>query len=378
MSVINVGGDKPWEARVHMPPGWKPRHPSRRFARKRDAQEWEAEMRRQRDRGVRVDPSAAKATVAEYAAGWVSGREPGLRPNTRRAYGTWLHQHIEPTPLGSRPVAQVKPSEIQAWANSRAKLMGPRTLREHVTRLRSVFAAAVLDGVRPDNPVLPARGPSGLSLPRISRRRVVPLTGGQVAAWAAAAPPRVRAMILTQAGLGLRISELRALRVQDVNWPLATEVRVTAQLDPSGTSRVDLKTERSERTIPLPATTARVLAAHLAQFPASDDGLIFHPEWWGGAAGWTLGGALGKYYRDSAVAAGLPAGTSSHDLRHHYCSVLLAAGQSVHAVAERIGDAPARVLETYGHLMPDRDDETRQAIDAVWAAAGDEAARGTR
>ena len=60
---------------------------------------------------------------------------------------------------------------------------------------------------------------------------------------------------------------------------------------------------------------------------------------------------LSLFYRESAAAAGLSAGMTSHDLRHHYASVLFAAGESVHAVAERIGDTPAMVLNVYGHVM---------------------------
>ncbi len=67
--------------------------------------------------------------------------------------------------------------------------------------------------------------------------------------------------------------------------------------------------------------------------------------------------------------AELPAGTTTHDLRHHYASVLLAAGESVVAVAERLGHENATlVLKTYGHLMPDSEDRTRRAIDAAWSA----------
>ena len=48
-------------------------------------------------------------------------------------------------------------------------------------------------------------------------------------------------------------------------------------------------------------------------------------------------------------------------LRHHYASVLLAAGESVVAVAERLGHENATlVLKTYGHLMPDSEDRTRR------------------
>ena len=46
--------------------------------------------------------------------------------------------------------------------------------------------------------------------------------------------------------------------------------------------------------------------------------------------------------------------------------MLLAAGESVVAVAERLGHEDASlVLSTYGHLMPDSDDRTRSAVDAA-------------
>jgi site-specific recombinase XerD len=36
-----------------------------------------------------------------------------------------------------------------------------------------------------------------------------------------------------------------------------------------------------------------------------------------------------RVFKPAVQKAGLPAGTTSHDLRHHYASVLLAAGESV-------------------------------------------------
>jgi integrase len=69
--------------------------------------------------------------------------------------------------------------------------------------------------------------------------------------------------------------------------------------------------------------------------------------------------------------AELPAGTTSHALRHRYASVLLAAGEFVVAVAERSGHENATlVLNTYGRLMPDSEDRTRRAIDDAWTNDG--------
>ncbi len=78
-----------------------------------------------------------------------------------------------------------------------------------------------------------------------------------------------------------------------------------------------------------------------------------------------------RVFQRAVERAGLRLGTSSHDLRHYYASVLLAAGESVIAVAERLGHEDASpVLSTYGHLMADSEDKTRKAIDSAWCGPG--------
>ena len=170
----------------------------------------------------------------------------------------------------------------------------------------------------------------------------------------------VRAMILTQAGLGLRISELEGLRVQDVDF-LRREVHVRVQLN-RRRKLVDLKTKNSAGVVPLPERVAGVLAGQIRDFPPLADGVIFRQP---NGALWNDGSQWAEYHR-AAVAAGLPDGTSSHDLRHHYASVLLQRGESVAVVAERIRDTKEMVLSTYGHLMPNQEDRTRRAIDDAW------------
>jgi len=113
------------------------------------------------------------------------------------------------------------------------------------------------------------------------------------------------------------------------------------------------------------------LAAHIAEFPQPDDGSLFTT-------------ANGNRYRHehygarifapSVKKAELPAGTTSHALRHHYASALLATGESVVGVAERLGhDNATLVLKMYRHLMADFEDRTRCAIDDAWTNHGTQA-----
>jgi integrase len=271
-----------------------------------------------------------------------------------------ISKHIEGTTIGDKRLSAVRASEIQAWVTDRAKVLSPTTVRLLVQTLRSVFNAAVQDRLIASSPV------ARLSLPRSENARIVPLTVAQVQALADAMPDRCRAMIIIQAGLGLRIAELLALRLEDVDF-LRRTVRVEWQLTQDGKHRVSPKTPRSRRTVPLPTVVAETLAAHISEFAPAEDGSLFT----------TTSGNLyrqehfgARVFKPATKSAGLPAGVTSHDLRHHYASVLLAAGESVVAVAERLGHENATlVLKTYGHLMPDSEDRTRRAIDTAWSTS---------
>lgn len=155
--------------------------------------------------------------------------------------------HIASRPIGSRRLSAVLPSEVQAWASERAAVLAPITLRNLVGLLRSIYASAVLDRLVASSPVV------RLTLPAAHRERVTPLTVDEVRGLAAAMPARNRAMVLTQAGLGLRIGELLALRVEDVNF-LRRTVRVEWQIAPGSKVRSVPETRRSRP----PDSAARV------------------------------------------------------------------------------------------------------------------------
>lgn len=344
---------KVYDVRFRDPDG---RQRRKTFAKKGDADRFAATVEADKLRGQYVDHSD-RTTVAEYARAWAAARPH--RQSTARRVSSLIETHIAGTRLGGRRLAAVRPSEVQGWASERSQVLAPSTLRNLVSLLRSIYASAVLDRLAASSPVV------RVALPRHEQARVVPLTVEQVGHLADAMPPRNRAMVLTQAGLGLRIGELLALRVQDVDF-LRRTARVEWQLAPGGKTRSEPKTPRSRRTLPLPQVVADALAAHLAEFPAGADGSIFT----------TRTGAVYRhdYYGSRIFAAavsraGLPTGTTSHDLRHHFASVLLAAGESVVAVAERLGHENASlVLSTYGHLMPDSEERTRRAVDEAWSA----------
>lgn len=318
-------------------------------------------------RGAWIDTNDT-TTVADYARQWAAARP--FRPTTARRVEGTISRHIEGTTLGSRRLVSVKPSDVQAWAADLSKRLAPSTLAGVVTTLKAVYAAAVLDRLVASSPVVK------ISLPRAEQPRVVPLTVDQVRQLAATIPERNYAMVITQAGLGLRLGELLALRAEDVNF-LGKSVRIEHQLSELTRERVEPKTPRSRRTIPLPEVVGNALAAHMATFPPLADGSLFYGN---NERPYDHTFYSTKVFRAAArklaTAKGstFPAGITTHDCRHHYAAVLLAAGESVVAVAERLGhDNATMVIKVYGHLLPDSESRTRRAIDAAWSEAETEA-----
>jgi integrase len=224
--------------------------------------------------------------------------------------------------------------------------------------LRSIYSSAVLDRLVASSPVV------RVQLPRDDRERVVPLTVAQVQALAdamrraagdGAHPGRARAADRRAAG-----AARPGRRLPAADGP------GEFQIAPRTKVRTEPKTPRSRRTVPLPQVVADALAAHIAEFPPGADGSLFTSPT---RRRVLAASTTGRVFTAAVKRAGLPAGTTSHDLRHHYASVLLAAGESVVAVAERLGHENATlVLKTYGHLMPDSEDRTRRAVDEAWCA----------
>ncbi|MGH3965083.1 MAG: tyrosine-type recombinase/integrase [Pseudonocardiaceae bacterium] len=306
--------------------------------------------------GQWVEPT--DATVTECVTRYAAGRPH--RASTRERWASLIRCHIEPLPFGKLRLASVRPSEVQAWITDRSAVLAPSTVQSLVKVVRGAFTAAVADRVISVSPFTTTR----IAIPRVDRPRVVPLTVEQVQRLSDAMSPRYRALVLVQAGLGVRVGELIALRVDDVNF-LGRTVRIERQMDRVTREHQAPKTPRSVRTLPLPTVVSQALAEHIRKFPPASDGLIFHTE-----AGGPLTESIRRTFPRAVRKVGLSPSTTPHDLRHHYASILLAAGESVVAVAERLGhsDGGALVLSTYGHLLPGADDRTRKAIDAAWTA----------
>ncbi|MBQ0983525.1 site-specific integrase [Streptomyces sp. F63] len=113
-------------------------------------------------------------------------------------------------------------------------------------------------------------------------------------------------------------------------------------------------------------SSAAALAALLKAHPTGREGFVFR-----GADGGPVARTwfYDNVWRKAVQRAGLPKGTGMHALRHTYASLLIAAGESVKVVSERLGHTNAAMtLNVYSHLFPDSENKTRKALDNAFAA----------
>jgi integrase len=358
MASISKRSDGKWRARYREPEG---KERAGHFPTRAKAQAWLDAQTASLVTGTYVDPKVGrKTTFRNYAESW---RQVQLhRPGTARSVEQQLRLHVYPR-IGARPIAAIRPTEIQSLVRELSEKLAPGTARVAYGRVVSIFRAAVRDRVIASSPCTDVKRP-----PASGSAKLEVLTTEHVLALAEAVPKRYSALIVTGAGLGLRPGELFGLTVDRVDF-LRRTVTVDRQLlytKGESVKLAPLKTTASYRTLPLPRTVAEALAAHLAAFPT--DGFVFTNE----RDAPIQGHPFSAVWERARKAAGLPAWATPHALRHYYASLLIQSGASVKAVQARLGHGSAIVtLDTYGHLWPDEEDRTRAAVDTAFENLAD-------
>ena len=304
--------------------------------------------------GSYIDPTAGQTTLAEYAAAWQKSQLH--RPTTVMQVDAHLRNHVMPF-FGDRPIASIRPSELQAWVRSRAEVLAPAT----VEVVHRIFAAVLNTAV--DNRLL-ARSPASASdSPARFRHEVQPPTVEEVEALIDAMPDRYKALAVLAAGTGLRQGECFGLTVDRVDF-LRRTITVDRQRILPGTGQPQFgppKTAASVRTVPLPKVVGESLAAHLERRA----GRVWWPDLHQRAQRPASPQPLRRDLARCRSSAGLD-GLRFHDLRHFYASLLIRHGESVMVVQARLGHASAsETLDTYWHLSPDNQERTRAAVDEV-------------
>jgi integrase len=360
VSSIDKRPNGSWRARWREPGG---RQRAQHFPRKIDAQQHLASITVDLARGAYIDPDAGRVTVEEYGIAWMAAQP--WRASTRDVRERVWRDHVVPH-LGHLQLRQLRPSDVQAWVGMLSTSgAAASSVDLYYRTLASVMRSASRDKLVHESPC------AGIRLPSADRpsSALVPLTVEQVQTLADEVPDRYRALVLVSAGLGLRQGEACGLTVDRVDF-LRRRVTISRQVVTGKTSADHafgpVKTAASNRTIPLPVSVADVLAAHLAEFGEGADRLIFVTS-----EGTMVGRqAWSTVFKSATRRRGIDA--SSHDLRHHCASLLIAAGCSPRAVASFLGHkSAATTLDTYAHLWPSDEGRITEAIDAGFRPSED-------
>ena len=260
--------------------------------------------------------------------------------------------------LGDRPLGSIRRSDIQTWVKGRSEVLAPGSVELIYRWVSTVFKATVADRLIPSSPCI------SIKLPPRDKGEIVPMLASEVDALADAIAPRYRALVLFAAGTGMRQGECFGLTVDRVDF-LRRQVRVDRQLLNVKGGNLEWGAPKSSagfRTIPLPKVVTDALAAHLKQFGEGPERLVFTNSFGSGLRR----SPFNEAWHRATEQLGLAKSVTFHDLRHFYAWLLIAHGCSVKAVQRRLGHQSAmETLDTYSHLWPDSDDETRDAVDLV-------------
>ena len=302
-------------------------------------------------------------------------RVAGARTSYLQGCESMQRVHISPR-FGDVPVSAVTTADVEGLAAAMLKSgRAPKTVRNVLTFLHSVFEHALDRSLAAENPVRRATRPGRrregdrspdlqfLSVEELDAviraipdeivvRTPAPTRRGRGGPAAPPPPdvlgPVLRVVVLAAAMTGLRQGELLGLRWRDVDWSVQRiRVRNTfVRGEHSGAGKSDLSTRRS-----VPMTDR--LAGELDRWSrrsvyCTDDDLVFaHPQ-----TGRPLDRSkVTRRFKAACREAGVRE-VRFHDLRHTFATRLAASGQPMRTIQEFLGHADSKTTQIYAHYAP--------------------------
>jgi integrase len=297
----------------------------------------------------------------------------------RRSYleGCESMQRIHLSPrFGDTAVSDVTTAHVEALATAMLKSgRAPKTVRNVMTFLHSVFEEALDRGLIRENPVRRATRPGRRrtgdakadlqflsveeleavlrAIPNETVTRVpAPSRRGRPGSAPPPPPdvlgPVLRVVILTAAMTGLRQGELLGLRWRDVDWAVQRiRVRNTfVRGEHSGEGKSELSTRRS---VPMTDRLAGELDSwsQRTAYQGDDDLVFAHPQTGNPLDRSKVTKRFKQACRDGGVRV-----IRFHDLRHTFATRLAASGQPMRTIQEFLGHADSKTTQIYAHYAP--------------------------
>ncbi|HEV2784677.1 MAG TPA: tyrosine-type recombinase/integrase [Actinophytocola sp.] len=360
------------------------RERSQAFTTKRPADKHWQKMETDRDRGEYHDPKAGRADFDGIAQRWLKSRV--VDPSSKIRYESVYRLHVKPVFGGA--VKRIRASDVQMFQAELGERLGPSTVAAARLVLLGILDLAVEDQLIKKNParsrvVDTVSVDDGEKIQAWSSERVFKLIDGH--------PESLRLLPTIGATAGLREGELFGLAWEDIDFDEQV-IHVRRQLKKLGRHTVyALPKNDRERVVPLPAWTAESIRVYVAKYKPVPLTLPWEkpdgkPRTHNVLFRWIDGGHMKPraysetVWKPALVAAKIiPEPTKdkrgrrryvttrregTHQLRHHYASVMLAGGVNIKELSEYLGHAdPGFTLRIYAHMLPDSHERARKVID---------------
>lgn len=274
-------------------------------------------------------------TIAEAAETYITNRSAVLSPKTVKENKSILK--YLPESVGEMSITNIDTEILQKWVNRMAKTKSPKTVRN-----KYGFVAAV---IRHNTGTAPK-----ITLPMIQKKEIQIPSTEEVQILLENTEGDMHTAILVSSSCGLRRSELLAISNDRETFAkgILTVKNAVVENEDGALVMKTTKTYDSQRKIKLPGPVKR----YLLSLP-EDKKYICELSPHNLSQGFNRLSIklLGKSY-------------TFHNLRHYYCSVLIAEGvPELYAMKMMGHSTPNMIREVYGHIMADRQDDINSRLD---------------
>jgi integrase len=333
------------------------------FDRKKDADEYHATVKVDVRQGIHTAESSS-ITVAQAADDWITYvKLEGRERSTFEQYQRHIRLHIAPR-IGREKLSKLTTPRIQAFRDDLLVDLSRAQARKVLTSLKMLLRDAKRRGNVTQNVATDVK----ISPDKHDKRKLkigvdIP-TPDEIRRILHAATGKSRAFLITAIFTGLRSSEIRGLRWQDVDLKVG-ELHVRQRVDRYGVIGVP-KSKAGDRTILLGPLVVNTLKEWRLACPKGDLGLVF-PNALGKFA--DHGRVINRLLCPTLIAAGVvdvkgeAKYAGLHALRHFYASWCINRKADgglelpLKLVQERLGHSSVVITsDVYGHLFPRTDD----------------------
>ena len=258
--------------------------------------------------------------------------------NTVSSYLRDVHQFAGAMEGKELPLTRVRTRDVEEYTRSLTrKGKSPATVTRSVAAIKSFYNAMIALGHADQNPA------KGVTPAKVERKLPQVLTGKEVELFLEQPECtdlkgyRDRAMLELLYATGIRVSELIALDVDDLNLPAGI---------------LKCRSKGKERIIPLYPAAVRALNEYLhdirPQLVESEDETALFVNMSGERMSRQGFWKLIKFYQEKA---GIQKDITPHTLRHSFAAHLLENGADLHSIQEMLGHADISSTQIYSKLL---------------------------